>query len=57
MNTRTYYRNSVLAFPKTAEYANPITRHKPRLNADSVVMYVCAFAVVFVALLLVLEAV
>ena len=54
--TRTYHRSSVLAFPKTAEYAEAITRHRSRLSADSVVMYVCAFAFVFLALLLIVEA-
>ena len=55
--TRTHYRNSVLAFPKTAEYANAITRYAKPISPDSVVLYTCAFALVFVIVLLLAEVV
>ena len=56
MTTRTHYRNNRLAAPQTAEYGNAITRYKPQLTAESVVMYACAVGLVVVAVLLLLEA-
>jgi hypothetical protein len=55
MTTRKYYRNSILAFPKTSIYAASITRYKPKVNRDSVVMYVSGIAFVFLIVLLVTE--
>ena len=56
MTTRTHYRNSVLAFPKTVEYGCAIQRFATPARADSCVMYTCAFAAFFVVVMLVVEA-
>jgi hypothetical protein len=55
MTTRTHYRNSVLAFPKTAEYGSAITRYATPVRADSCVMYTCAFALFFLSVVLIVE--
>jgi hypothetical protein len=55
MTTRTHYRNSTLAFPKTAEYGAAITRYATPARADTCVMYACALGFVVVAVLLILE--
>ena len=49
MNTRSHYRNSVLAFPKTAEYGCAIERPPSRL-AERVVNITIWIAVVAVIL-------
>lgn len=52
MNTRTYHRNSVLAFPKTAEYGAAIERPAPMFarssSASAAIAIVLIFAVVTV---------
>lgn len=52
MNTRTYHRNSVLAFPKTAEYGAAIERPAPLFardkSASAAIAIVLIFAVVTV---------
>ena len=46
MTTRTHYRNSTLAFPRTAEYASAIERpNRPSIKAW-VFVYVAAIIVV-----------
>ena len=47
MTTRTYYRNSTLAFPRTAEYASAVERptNRPSIKAWLFV-YVAAIIVV-----------
>ena len=47
MNTRTHYRNSTLAFPKTADYGCAITRKRP---VDRAVNWTLAVAVVAIIL-------
>lgn len=50
MNTvRTYYRNAVLAFPKTSEYACAVTRLPSRL-ADRCVTWALCLSVIVVVL-------
>lgn len=50
MNTvRTYYRNAVLAFPNTTEYACAVTRPPSRL-ADRCVVWALCLSVIVVAL-------
>ena len=56
MTTRTHYRSSTLAFPKTAEYANSIQRFATPARADSIILYLCAFSLAFLAVLLIVEA-
>lgn len=51
MNTRQYPRNSMLAFPRTAEYADPIERPEPRERIAGIALAVAigigfAFALV-----------
>lgn len=57
MNTRTYHRNSVLAFPKTAEYGAAIERPAPMFarsrTASSSVGWGLAIAATVVALILI----
>lgn len=57
MNARKYHRSSTLAFPKTREYAESVTRYANPACADRCVMYTCAFAVLFLAVILIVEAV
>ena len=45
MNTRRYYRNSTLAFPRTAEYGCAIDR--PRESRWSVILGCIAIGVIF----------
>ncbi|MFD0669690.1 hypothetical protein ACT80S_18375 [Ramlibacter sp. MAHUQ-53] len=45
MQTRTYPRNSVLAFPRTVEYAAAVER--PYDPEDRLVMVACLVAAVF----------
>ena len=45
MNTRCHYRNSMLAFPRTAEYACAIDR--PRESRWSVILGCVAIGVIF----------
>ncbi len=52
MQTRTYPRNSVLAFPKTCEYACAVER--PYDPADRIVLIGCAVAAVALAVILAL---
>lgn len=47
MNTRTHYRNSMLAFPKTAEYGCAVQRSRP---ADRAVNWALAVAIVVILL-------
>lgn len=56
MNTRTHYRNSTPAFQKTVEYATAITRYATPARGDSCVMYTSIFALVFLAVMLIVEA-
>lgn len=51
MNTRTYSRNSMLAFPKTCEYACAVQR--PYDREDRVVMWACLAAVAAIVLVMV----
>lgn len=47
-NTRKYHRNSILAFPKTTDYACALTRSAPSTEGISKVMlyaFVALFAV------------
>lgn len=53
--TRKYSRTMAEAFPHGPEYAIAIERYKP-LKADTVVGWTLAFAAVFVAVLLIVEA-
>ena len=53
--TRRYSRYMAEAFPFGPEYASAIERYKP-LNADKFVGWTVAFAAVFVAVLLIVEA-
>ena len=47
MNTvRTYYRNAVMAFPNTTEYACAITRPPSRFVDKVIVLTMCVGAVV-----------
>lgn len=56
MNTRTYYRNSVLAFPKSAEYGCAIERPYKTHLADRAVIWALAVAFVTVMTILLVEA-
>jgi len=48
MTTRTYYRNSVLAFPRTAEYASAVERpNRPSLKVWVFVYVAAIIAVVY----------
>ena len=50
MNARSYPRSSVLAFPKTTEYACAIERSPRRIYADLAVKITLALSVVVVIL-------
>lgn len=58
MNTRTYHRNSVMAFPKTVEYGAAIERPAPAFagsraaNVAIVVVIACMAAPTLLAALL-----
>ena len=54
MNSRSYHRNSVMAFPKTAAYGCAIERPAKRI-ADKVVGWTLALGVLWVVVILVLE--
>jgi hypothetical protein len=54
MNTRTYNRNSVLAFPKTCDYACAVERPREFDWQDRLVMWACAVCFVLVAVIVVL---
>ena len=53
MNTRRYHRNSMLAFPRTAEYGCAVER--PMDSGDKLVMWACILATVFMGVLFVWE--
>ena len=46
MNTRTYHRNSNLAWPKTADYGCAIERTRPADRAVNWALFVGAIAVI-----------
>lgn len=50
MNTRTYHRNSVLAFPKTAEYGAAIERPAPMFARSRMASGVVGFSLMLAAL-------
>ena len=54
MNSRSYHRNSVLAFPGTVEYGAAIERPAKR-TADKVVGWTLALGALWVVVILVLE--
>ena len=54
MNARSHYRNSTLAFPKTAEYGCAIER-PVKHYADRCVAIALAGAVIFLIVLITLE--
>ena len=54
MNSRSYHRNSVMAFPKTAAYGCAIERPAKR-TADKVVGWTLALGALWVVVILVLE--
>lgn len=55
MNTSTYHRNSVLAFPKTAEYGAAIERPAPMFArsriASAAIGYAATLAVIVLAVM------
>ena len=53
MNTRKYHRNSMLAFPRTAEYGCAIER--PMDKGDKLVMVACIAASIFMGILFISE--
>ena len=54
MNSRSYHRNSVMAFPKTAAYGCAIERPAKR-TADRVVGWTLALGALWVIVILILE--
>lgn len=59
MNTRTYHRNSTLAFPKTADYGCAIERPAPLFArsrfASAAIGYVATLAVIVLAIIVIVE--
>jgi hypothetical protein len=51
MNTRSYPRNSTLAFPRTVDYASALERPAPMPRADRIVVvgaYLAGFALLLI---------